>query len=92
MHPDHAKGSVCAAAAEALIRRRYQGRFSVMVMKAFPSEYEGEVEEGSPLERGFAARQKATERLHTRALGVRPLPGAYVADGWMWRPLRDDAP
>ena len=78
--------------AEALIRRRYEGRFSVLVLKAFPLEYEDAVREGSPFERGFASRRRAVQRLFARVLRVHPLPGDYGAEGWMWRPLRDGAP
>ncbi len=92
MRPDHARGSVWAPVADALIRRRYEGRFSVLVLKAFPLEYEAAVPEGSPLERGFALRQRAAQRLFTRVLRVHPLPGDAGAEGWMWRPLRGDAP
>lgn len=92
MRPDHARGSVWAPMAEALIRRRYEGRFSVLVLKAFPLEYEAAVPEGSPLERSFASRQRAMQRLFTRVLRVHPLPGDDGAEGWMWRALRGDAP
>ncbi len=92
MHPDHARGSVWAPVAEALIRRRYERRFSVLVLKAFPLEYEHAVREGSPLERGFASRQRAVQRLFTRLLRVHPLPGDHGAEGWMWRPPSDGVP
>jgi len=93
VHPGHSKGSVWAPLVEALIRRRYEKRFSILVLKAFPLEYEDAMGKGSPLERGFAARrQKAMERLYARLLGVRPLPSDHGAEGWMWRPLREGAP
>ena len=92
MHPDHARGNVWASVAEALVRRRCEGRFSVFVLKAFPLEYEHAVREGSPLERGFASCRRAAERLFAWVLRVHPLPGDHGAEGWMWRPLRDGAP
>ncbi len=69
MHPDHAKGNASASVAEALVRRRCEGRFSVFVLNAFPLEYEHAVREGSPLERGFASCRRAAERLFAWVLG-----------------------
>ena len=92
MHPDHSKGSVWAPALEALIRRRYRNRFSVMVLKAFPIEYSGAVPGGSPLEKGFVSRSRAMQRLHARVIGAASLPGELGDCGWMWRPLSDGAP
>jgi hypothetical protein len=92
VHPAHARGSPWAPAAQALIRRRYERRSSVMILKAFPIEYEGEVPEGSPLRSACDRRQRAMRRLHARALGMRPFPGELGDEGWMWRPLSAGVP
>lgn len=92
MRPDHAQGSVWAPVVEALIRRRYRDRFSVMVLKAFPLGYGHDPDDGARQEREFASRQRAMVRHYARLLGVRPLPGRHGDEGWMWRPLSDGAP
>lgn len=92
VRPAHATDGRWACAAEAVIRRRYAGRFSLLIGMAFPIEYEGAVPEGSPLEPAFERRRRAMRRLHARALGARPLPGGPGEEGWMWRPLSAGVP
>lgn len=60
-------------------------RWSVMVLKAFPLEYEGNVPTGSPHAPFLARRQAAMVRHYKRRLGVIELPGSVGQEGWMYR-------
>lgn len=71
-------------------------QFSLLVLKAFPLEYEaafgtpGAIEEQGPAdEAAFRRRQLAMMRYYERQFGVRPMPNAYGEEGWMFR-LRSD--
>lgn len=80
-------------AAEYFIHRFYsRRRASVLLLKAFPLEYEGADTEKNGLEAGFASRSRAMQRLYSRCLSVSPFPGKPGKDGWMWRLLNDGAP
>jgi hypothetical protein len=73
----------------ALLKRIRRG-LAVMLLKAFPLEYEGKVtEESRP---AFARRQRALIRLYRRRLSVEPAPREALAkEGWMLRLLKDGA-
>jgi hypothetical protein len=82
-----ARDSIWAKAAERLITAQGASRFSVLLLKAFPLEYEGRVSD-APV--AFELRRRAMMRLYRRVVDVRPLPGWAGRDGWMWRPMADD--
>jgi hypothetical protein len=84
MSPEHAKSAVWATAAEALIRAEFD-EYSILVMKAFPLEYEGRAPEGSPAHDFLIHRQAAMIRYYTRLFRVDRFPGTWGADGWVWR-------
>jgi hypothetical protein len=92
MHPEHAKGSLWRDVMQQLIRRRYAGKFSVLIQHAFPIEYEGEEEAATLGNPPFRRRFRAMQRLYTRTMGVAPFPGSGADEGWMWRALRSGVP
>jgi hypothetical protein len=61
-----------------------------MVLKAFPLEYEGRVnDETRP---AFSRRQQALSRLYRRRLNAEPVPHEELAQaGWMFRFFKDGA-
>jgi hypothetical protein len=72
-----------------LIRREFARRGSLMMLKAFPLEYEGALApDASAASRQRFRRRKAMKRLYSRRLGVSAVPGPYGNDGWMWRSLK----
>jgi hypothetical protein len=73
----------------ALLMRIRRG-MAVMVLKAFPLDYEGKItDETRP---AFERRQYALIRLYQRRLGFTPVPHkALAAEGWMLRVLNDGA-
>lgn len=96
MHPDHAMRSIWAAAVRALIRRRYAGGFSALLLNTWPADYKAAEAEQVDW-RGFSSRDRyrtALGRLAQRTLDVRPLPDGCPEDDrwWFWRPLRDGVP
>jgi hypothetical protein len=72
MLPSAARESIWAKAAGRLITAHSCSGFSVLLLKAFPLEYEGHVSD-APL--AFELRRKAMVRHYRRVLDVRPLPG-----------------
>jgi hypothetical protein len=82
--PKHADGKIFAVAANRLIDEVED--YSILVMKAFPLEYEGQAPTGSPLTKALDSRQRAMVRYYERVFGVRRFPGRYGKDGWLWRP------
>ncbi|MFB9265375.1 hypothetical protein ACFFWD_19825 [Bradyrhizobium erythrophlei] len=64
--------------------KRIRRSMAVMVLKAFPLEYEGKVTaENRP---AFERRQRALVRLYRRRIGFEPVPHKSLADeGWMMR-------
>lgn len=70
--------------------RRIQRRLAVMVLKAFPLEYEGNVTaESRP---AFERRQRALIRLYRRRIKFEPMPHKALAEeGWMMRLFNDGA-
>lgn len=59
-------------------------RYAILVMKAFPLEYEGVVTDQNEL--AFGHRQRAMLRYYRHCFGVHPLPGWAGEKGWLWRP------
>ena len=81
-----------AAAANALIGRLFKRR-SLLILKAFPLEYEGNVTEGN--NDSFILRQRAMKRYYQKIFGVLPFPGTDGENGWMYsvpERLRDIIP
>jgi hypothetical protein len=70
-----------SAAVNVLIQRLFKGR-SLLILKAFPLEYEGRVTGANA--GSFHRRQKAMKRHYERILGVSPFPGADGENGWMY--------
>lgn len=70
-----------SAAANTLIDNLYRNR-SLLILKAFPLEYEGKV--AARNEASFLRRQKAMQRHYSRIFGVAPFPGADGRAGWMY--------
>jgi len=68
-----------------VIGKEFARRGSMMVLKAFPLEFERPRAMGN---KGFRRRASAMSRYYQRRLDVHIIPGPYGADGWMWRPLR----
>jgi hypothetical protein len=70
--------------------KRIGRRCAVMVLKAFPLDYEGKVTEETQL--AFARRQRALTRLYHRRLQAEPVPHKELAEaGWMLRLFNDGA-
>jgi hypothetical protein len=70
-----------SAAVNTLIGRLFKGR-SLLILKAFPIEYEGRVTaENSD---SFLRRQRAMKHHYQRILAVFPLPGIDGERGWMY--------
>ena len=96
MQPAYAKHRLWADAVEALIRHRYQNRFSVFLLNTWPADYKAQ--EAMQLDwRGedrWDYRRSSLGRLAQAALNVRPLPRGCPLDDrwWFWRPLSKGVP
>jgi hypothetical protein len=73
-----------------VVEREFMRRGSILLLKAFPLEYEGRLTKESPaaLPKRFRQRCMAMRRHYRYRIGVAPVPGNYGRDGWMWRALR----
>ena len=96
MYPEFARNRLWAAAVEALIRRRYARRFSILLLNTWPADHKAvEAErldwQGLSL-RDF--RRSSLGRLAQSALHVQPLPAGCPEDDkwWYWRALSDGVP
>lgn len=58
------------------------GDRSLLILKAFPLEYEGSVSADNKIR--FLARQRAMMRFYSTTIGVQPLPGESGGAGWMY--------
>ena len=58
---------------------------SILIMKALPLEYEGEVPEGSDLKQALDRCMRAMIRHYRKIFDVRPFRGKYGKEGWLWR-------
>jgi|GEM_PF-6636209 len=73
-----------------VLLKRIQRRMAVMVLKAFPLDYDGK--EIVEPEMAFGRRQRALIHLYQRRLGAEPVPHKESAEvGWMLRPIYDGA-
>lgn len=57
-------------------------RRALLILKAFPLEYEGSV--SARTEAAFRRRRSALMRYYSSTLGVQPLPSGAGAEGWMY--------
>lgn len=80
---EYAKGSWWVPIARDLIA---EFEYAILVLRAFPLEYEARLGEDEGPQDAFEARTRAMMRHYRRLLGVQPFPGAAGADGWMWAP------
>ncbi|WP_126665611.1 hypothetical protein [Croceibacterium ferulae] len=89
MNPAYSKGGRFALATKALID--FSKDWSLLILKAFPLEYEGSG--SSKYIEAQTRRQRAMMRHYHSALGVTPFPGSEGdgEDGWMYR-LRPGLP
>ncbi|HEX4183966.1 MAG TPA: hypothetical protein VHY34_11980 [Caulobacteraceae bacterium] len=83
IHPHFAPGGSWADVATMLLARLFADR-SILVLKAFPLEYEGTTPAGSPSPTALLSRQRAMVRHYRRTLNARSLPGRPGKEGWMW--------
>lgn len=84
----YAHGALWLPAAEHFLRTTLRGH-SLLVLDAFPLEFESSVHESRATERAFRRRRRAMMRHYAELLGVRPFPGEAGAEGWMWK-IRPD--
>lgn len=82
--PEHSRGELFPTASKSLIDKCCP-LHSILVMKAYPLEYAGQVPDRSPLRKAVARRQKAMIRYYRRVFGVRPFQHRHGKDGWLWR-------
>jgi hypothetical protein len=83
--PEHSGGRVFANASHALIER-FCPRYSLLVIKGFPLEYEAhEPDSNTSTSKAIDRRQKAMVRYYQRIFGVRPFPGPDGKEGWLFR-------
>lgn len=81
MAPAAASGRHFAAAIKALVKLGRRG--ALLLLKAFPLEYEGLVDSRNT--GAHARRQRALMRMYSAILGVQPVPGRVGEEGWMFR-------
>jgi hypothetical protein len=74
----HARDSRWNGILQHLLATRFKRR-CLMVLKAFPLEYEAKGKQP-----GFRLRHRALIRLYRRVLGVEPFPGKPGQDGWLY--------
>lgn len=84
MAPTFARGGLWARVAEHVIEH-LSPRYALLIMKAFPLEYEGMALGGSSVAPSLLKRQTAMKRYYGRLFGVQPFPNEAGDDGWLWR-------
>jgi hypothetical protein len=73
------------------IKREFSRRAAMMVLKAFPLEWENRFQEpGVPGPEAFGRRLKAMTKHYRRRLGVSPMPVSESLGEWLWLPIRYD--
>jgi hypothetical protein len=92
MSPPHARGGLWAGVLDHLAKTHFGRKAALLVLKAFPLEYESRAPDGSPAAEGLAGRQAAMRRYYGRILGMLSVPGWAYKYGWMWRPLKLGVP
>src|SRR5271156_3780475 len=66
-----------------LIEKEFAIRGSMLILKAFPLEFEG-----NGAAKGLPKRTRAMVRYYQHRMRVQIVPGPYGVEGWMWRALR----
>ncbi|NKQ88706.1 hypothetical protein C3Y91_31180 [Rhizobium sp. UPM1133] len=75
----------------AAIKREFSRRSAMMVLKAFPLEWENRFQDpGAPGKEAFERRLKAMTKHYQRNLGVSPMPVSPSLGEWFWLPIRFD--
>lgn len=69
------------------ISKEFLRRGSVLLLKAFPLEYENNINSDEQ-QRTANRRIMAMRRLYQKQLGAQALPNEYGGRGWLWKPLR----
>jgi hypothetical protein len=82
--PAYSRGDLFARAARSVIDAVFPDHV-LLIMLAFPLEYEGEAPDGSPEARASMLRQRAMIRYYKRIFGVQPFSGRQGREGWLWR-------
>ena len=77
-------------ATDLVVKKTDPERKSILILQAYPLEYEGILSPENNLQEAFKNRQKAMMRHYTNKLKVMALPNDFGEDGWMWKPLMDD--
>ncbi|MCK8780852.1 hypothetical protein M0654_12740 [Rhizobium sp. NTR19] len=73
------------------IKREFSRRAAMMVLKAFPLEWENRFQDPlAPGQDAFERRMKAMAKHYRRNLGVSPLPVSTSLGEWFWLPIRFD--
>jgi hypothetical protein len=83
-HPTASPHGLWSAAARHLIAQEFPDH-ALLIMKAFPLEYEGVAREGAHLNAALLARQRAMIRYYGKQFGVQTLQGASGEKGWLYR-------
>lgn len=82
--PGPAQRELLAKAATTIIDAAFPDH-ALLIMKAYPLEYEGQMNDDAPIEAGLVSRQRAMVRHYHRIFGVEPLPCPHGQEGWLWR-------
>ncbi len=90
MAPHRARDGLWARVANHFISGEYSEHGALLLLKAFPLEYGGNVI--TMLSAAFEGRRRAMFRHYRRHLGVELLPGLAGEEGWMWKPLSKGTP
>ncbi|OOO47169.1 hypothetical protein DB728_20345 [Rhizobium leguminosarum bv. viciae USDA 2370] len=73
------------------IKREFSRRAAMMMLKAFPLEWEGRFHDpAAPGMDDFERRSRAMAKHYQRQLEVSPIPVAPNFGQWMWLPIRFD--
>jgi hypothetical protein len=88
---ENSTGKIWPIAANTVIDHFYS-KSAIIILKAFPLEYEGHVDQDQGARRWFDRRRSAMIRYYQRALRVGPLPGTLGIGGWMWRRMNKRLP
>ncbi|WP_375292399.1 hypothetical protein [Sphingomonas melonis] len=81
IEPRHSKPGRLAGAIRATVAALHPAH-ALMILKAFPLEYEGKVTEENGL--AFERRQTALMRYYASSLGMLPFPDDTGESGWMY--------
>ena len=82
--------SIILTVANMLIEERFGRTGALLVLKAFPLEYEARGV--ATVSKHFPRRQAAMIRHYQRQLGVKSIPGGDGQGGWMWKRLHEYTP